>query len=100
AVDNPTGSPAPAPPPAGGAQPAPWEPAEGPQGGGWLRSFLEARASYAFLAAALVLFVVCMQEANVSFFGLIPEEVARKYGAYHYHAVRDEGEWWRFFTTL
>lgn len=99
-MDNPTGSPAPAPSPAGGAQPAPWAPAEGQQGGGWLRSFLEARASYAFLAAALVLYFVCKQEANTSFFGLIPEGVARKYGAYHYHDVRDAGEWWRFFTTL
>lgn len=99
-MDNPTGSPSSVPPP-GGAQPPPaWEPAPAPQGPGWLKTILDARASYAFLAAALVLFFVCKQEANVGLFGVIPDGVARKYGAYHYHDVRDQGEWWRFFTTL
>ncbi len=107
-MNEPTGSPSSAPPPGGGAPP-PWEPApahgapEGhgaPQGPSWLRAILDARASYAFLAAALVLFFVCVRESNVGFFGVIPEGVARKYGAYHYHDVRDQGEWWRFFTTL
>lgn len=103
-MNEPTGSPSSAPPP-GGAPPPAWEPgpsgrAGDPQGPGWLRSILDARASYAFLAAALVLYFVCKQEANVSFLGVIPDGVARKYGAYHYHDVRDQGEWWRFFTTL
>src|SRR5690606_36884005 len=36
----------------------------------------------------------------VSFLGVIPEEVARKYGGDHYHDVRDGRQWWRFFSTL
>ncbi|MCO5165184.1 MAG: rhomboid family intramembrane serine protease [Planctomycetes bacterium] len=90
------------PPPGGPApqQPAPWEPAAEPQSPGLLRSILEARASYAFLAVALVLFFVCSRESGAGFLGVIPEGVARKYGAYHYHDVRDGGEWWRFFSTL
>lgn len=81
-------------------QPAPpWEPHE-PAGPGWLRSFLEARASYAFLAAAALLFALCVREAGISVFDPIPERIAVKYGAYHYGNVRDHGEWWRFLTTL
>lgn len=99
-MNDPTGTPSTAPPPGGAPPPQAWEPAPEPQGPGWLRSILEARASYAFLAAALVLYFVCKQEANVSFLGVIPEEVARKYGGYHYHDVRDGGQWWRFFSTL
>ncbi|MBX3466876.1 MAG: rhomboid family intramembrane serine protease [Planctomycetes bacterium] len=100
-------------PPPGAAQPpppqqpapqqhAPWEPAPEPQSPGLLRSILEARASYAFLAAVLVVFFMCARDAGVGIFGLVPlpEEVVRKYGAYHYHDVRDNGEWWRFFSSL
>jgi membrane associated rhomboid family serine protease len=87
------------PPPAAPQPHAPWEPDE-PAGPGWLKSFLDARASYAFLAAALLLFGLCVRESGISVLGVVPEATAVKYGAYHYRAVRVDGEWWRFLSTL
>lgn len=102
------------PPPAGGSVPPPgapvpaqpppaWEPDE-PAGSGWWRSIMEARASYAFLAVAVILYGLCIKDANLPLSSLlllpVPDTIAVQYGAYHYGQIRDHGEWWRFLSTL
>jgi membrane associated rhomboid family serine protease len=98
------GAPPPPPDPGPGRpEPAPWQP-DRPDGGGagWLANVREAKASWAFVAAAVVIFLLAWRESHIPLVGAVPlpDEVARKYGAYSWLDLRDNGEWWRFFSTL
>ena len=64
----------------------------------WLREFLDARASVAFLAGVLSVFLLCWQQSGQ--FLTVPHALALKYGAYDWALVRDQGEWWRFFSGI
>jgi rhomboid protease GluP len=90
----------PGPPPAGAGSPPPaWQPEGAPEGGGFLDTLKEGRVSYAFIAAAAIIFYLSVA-GDFSLRQGVSQELAEKYGAFSYRLVRDQGEWWRYITTL
>lgn len=82
------------PPPGGGKPAAPGPPDEAP---GLLERMSRARASVAFLLASALVIWLCWKRDHGLFFGA---ETLVDHGWYHWAKVRDEGQWWRFFSTL
>jgi membrane associated rhomboid family serine protease len=90
----------PSPPPTTPAPPPPaWEPDE-PQGPGLLEMIREAKVTWAFVASAVIIYLLCWNETGRQLMLWIPEATASKYGAYSWARVREHGEWWRVFSTL
>lgn len=96
-----TTNPPPATPPTPATPPPAWEPRHegGGAGGGLLQALKDGRVSYAFIAAACLIFYLSV-EGDFSLRKAVSEPLALKYGAFSYKAVRENGEWWRYITTL
>lgn len=65
----------------------------------------QSRASLALMLAVPTIFVLCAHDLGwamslTTLRGWIPDATALKFGGYAWAAVRDQGEWWRMFTTL
>lgn len=88
------------PAPASGSKPGPGGPPPDVEGGGGgpISSLLGARATLAFLAASGV--VLWLSWKQTGQFGDFGGSAVYQRWVYHWPAVRDQGEWWRYFTTL
>jgi membrane associated rhomboid family serine protease len=99
--------------PAKPAAPSPQEapPSKAPPQGmpeeeeGLIQAMLRSRATLAFVASTLAIFILCLKKAGYaitlqSLLLPLPEEVTKSMGGYSYAAVRDQGEWWRLITTM
>lgn len=103
-MDAPGPAPAPSPPspaqPGGAEQPKaapPGPPLPDDEGPGLLQRLFQARASFAFLIASGVVIWLCWSKDQGLFFNA---QTLVDHGWYSWPKVRDEGQWWRFFSTL
>lgn len=96
-----------APPPAASPSPQQQPPPQGmpAEEEGLIQSMLRSRATLAFVASTLAMFLLCLKKAGYqltlqSLLLPLPQEVTSSMGGYSYAAVRDQGEWWRLVTTM
>lgn len=88
-MDTPPASPAPPPAPSASRLPGP------------ARWVLENRGTALLALAVLATFTLAWRDPGTSTIKLpFSQAVYVKYGGYAWEAVRERGEWWRFFSTL